>query len=408
MKQALHSKLIAAAIPLALSLIIPNIARAQGTPKVRPPNGAQVAAAKAVLSRGLVYLIEQTPSGGLAQVTVFGKVNAPIETAFDVLSTPASLSKMQPAMDDIDVRAERGNAVTYRWHYNGTLVDTNGITAMALVRPQAVQWGLSKGFGPGNMLWRLYPEGDGTLVALCINVNIREANHTLIRWIAGNSDDAPPLWNLGHGILALRGLQNAAAHQAGRKAPPTPSGKAGSGPLRPLTAAQLKALAPLYARGSAGIIEQDQRGYISQATVVETVKAPAAKVREILVNPSRWGASFPDAVSVEMPAGNPSSKRFTVEISVPGVTVDAQAEIAEVPDGIDVTVPDGNLRGSIAAFRVLPAGNGSILTGAARFRPRQASRIIRSMVDGDPYFGHGLNASMLGLFSRGFQQGAER
>ncbi len=408
MRRALHSKLVSIAVPLVMSIALPSLARAQATPKVRPPNRAQVNAARAGLSRGLVYTIELRPSGGLAQVTIFGRINAPQETAFDILSDPPSLSKMQPAMDQIDVRAKHGNAITYRWHYNGTLVDTNGITAMALVRPQAVQWGMSKGFGPGNMLWRLYPDGDQTLVALCMHVNITQANHTLIRWIAGGSDDAVPLWNLGHGILSLRGLQNVAARQAGRKAPPTPSGKAGQGPLRPLTAAQLKALQPLYAKGAAGIIEQDARGYIGQATLVQAVAAPPNKVREILVTPSLWDASLPDAVTVEVPAGSAGAKGCHVEISVPGVTADADIVISERPDGVDITVPSGNLRGSVAAFRVLPSGNGSILTSAARFRPRQASRIIRSMIDGDPYFGHGLNASILGLFTRGFAQGAER
>ena len=41
----------------------------------------------------------------------------------------------------VEVRAERGAALTYRWRYKGILLDLNGLTSQAAVRPQVVQWG---------------------------------------------------------------------------------------------------------------------------------------------------------------------------------------------------------------------------------------------------------------------------
>jgi hypothetical protein len=387
----------------ALVLLAPGETQAQAGPKVRPPSNVQVAVAKTGLDRGLVYQIESNPSGGLKQVTIYGLVNAPPHATFETLSIPDLLLKMQPAMDSVDVRAKQGNAVTYRWDYSGPMVTTQGLTAMALVPDQAVQWGLTKGFGPGTLLWRLYPHGDQTLVALSMHVDVSQSPHTLIRWVSGASPVAVEMWNLGHGILCMRGLQSVAAGRAGRPGLPPPTGEAGDGPMRMPPASLVRALAPLYQNGSAGIVEQDARGRVAQAVMFERVNAPADRVKQILGDISRWDAVLPDAISVE----REDDGTHVMEISVPGLSVDTNIEVAAVADGADLTSPSGTLRNSLASFRVISEGNGSILTGACRFRARQGGRILRAMIDSDPYFGHGLNASALGIFVRGFKQGAE-
>lgn len=394
-----------AILAVALVLGIPEQARAQSGPKVRPPSRADVAAAKSGLDRGLVYLVETEPSGRLKQVTIFGRVNAPPETTFETLANPDLLLKMQPAMESVDVRAKRGNAITYLWHYGGTLVNVEGLTAMALAPNQAVNWGMTKGFGPGNLLWRLYPEGNQTLVALSMHIDVNRSGHTLIRWVSRSSPFASPMWNLGHGVLCLRGLQQVAATRAGRPGLPPPTGHAGSGPLRPLTKAQVQALRPLYLKGSAGIVEQDAQGRVAQASIIEAVGAPAKQVEAVVSDLARWDANLPEAVELER---TDEAGLYHMEISTPGVSVDTNIQAAKVSGGVDVTSPSGSLRGSLIAFRVYPDGAGSVLTGSARFRARQGGRILRSMIDSDPYFGHGLNAGVLGVFSRGFKVAAER
>jgi hypothetical protein len=393
---------------IALIVAAPGNVLGQSGAKVRPPTQVEVNAARTGLDRGLVYLVEGDGAGSFVQATVFGRVNAPVETTFDVLADPALLTKMQPAMASVEERAKRGNAVTYRWQYEGVLVHCEGLTAMALVRPQAVQWGLTKGFGPGTMLWRLFPDGDRTIATLSLNIDIRQASHTLIRWVGRHSNDAPPMWNLGHGILAVRGLQQVAAARAGRTGLPTPSGRSGSGPLRPLTAAQIESLRPLFQRGSAGLIEQDAQGAVSQATVIETVVAPPDRLKQILSSPARWPEVLPPAVSIEIPEGAADPSQVHMTIATPGVSVESEITVAARDDGVDVSSPSGRLRGSLLSFRVIPNGQGALLTGAGRFRSRESGVILRRMIDSDPYFAHGLNASALGIFVRGFKTGVER
>jgi hypothetical protein len=393
---------------LTLIAAAPGTALSQSGAKVRPPTQVEVNAARTGLDRGLVYLVEWDGAGSFVQATVFGRVNAPIETTFDVLADPALLTKMQPAMASVEERARHGNAITYRWQYDGILVDCEGLTAMALVRPQAVQWGLTKGFGPGTMLWRLFPDGDRTIATLSLNIDIRQASHTLIRWVGRHSSDAPPMWNLGHGILSVRGLQQVAATRAGRTGLPTPSGRSGSGPLRPLTAAQIESLRPLFQRGSAGLIEQDAQGSVSQATVIETVAAPPDRLKQILASPARWPEVLPPAVSIEIPEGAADPSQVHMTIATPGVSVESEIAVAARDDGVDVSSPSGRLRGSLLSFRVIPNGQGALLTGAGRFRSRESGVILRRMIDSDPYFAHGLNASALGIFVRGFKTGVER
>ena len=75
--------LVAAAVGL-----IPRGALAQSSAKVRPPSAAQIAAARGMLDRGLVVLVEHTTSGRFRQVTLIGRVDAPQKTAYDLVADP--------------------------------------------------------------------------------------------------------------------------------------------------------------------------------------------------------------------------------------------------------------------------------------------------------------------------------
>lgn len=384
-------------------------ARGQIGPKVRPPAKAEIAAARSLFKRGLAVMIESDKRGGLVQANLYGLVDAPRETVFEVLSDPEQLPNILPALerDSIDVREKQGNALTYRWRYGGTLLNVEGVTSQAVAPPAAVQWILQKAFGPGNMLWRLYPEGDRTLVALALNIDVTKSGHALLRWLSQANPSQPQAFNLSHGIVCFRGLQQAAAKRAGRRGLPPATGHEGSGPLRPLTAGEIAALGPLLQRGAAGVIEQDARGRVYQSVIAEPVEAPAEKVRDLMARPGDWGSPV-KGLTITVPEGDRGGTSFNLSFAMSILEVSTDMAMTKVSDGVDFQSPSGDLTGSVAAFRVIPQGQKSVISGATRFQLRRSHRLVRAMIDGDPYFGHSLNASCLAIWTRFFKLAVER
>jgi hypothetical protein len=404
--EIIRQRALAGAAALAALLLLPADARGEAGATVRPPSAAQIKAASSLLSRGLVVQIEDAPGGGMQQVTLIGRVDAPQKVAYDLLSDPDALHPMQPPMREIEVRARKGNAVTYRWRYDGTLVDIHGSTSMALAPPSAVMWIFGEGFGPGQLLWRLQPDGEQTIASLTLAVDVTKSSHTILRWLAKSNPHQKESWNLGYGIVSLRGLQAVAAERAGRKGFPVPSGESGSGPLRPLTEANVKALLPLLRQGAAGIIEQDGRGRVLQTVFAQKVGAPPRKLLDGLSSPSTWGSPV-KGVEFRTREGEGSGAPFEFRFAFPAFTISTDMLLRTRPDGVDIEAPAGALKGSLLSFGVLPDGSTAILTGAARFRPRQANFILRRMIDDDPYFGHALNASALAVWMRAMRARAE-
>lgn len=381
----------------------------QAGAKIRPPSRAEINAAKSVLHRGLAVLIESDARGGLKQVNIYGRINAPQKTVFDVISDPNALPAILPCVteESIEVRESSGNATTYRWYYDGTLTDFGGVTSQATAAPAAVQWMLQKAFGPGQMLWRLYPDGDQTIVALAMNIHVTKSAHSILRWLSRANPSQPQAFNVGHGSVTFRGVQHESIKRAGRPPLPPPTGRVGSGPMRPLNANEIKALAPLLKRGVAGVIEQDARGRVKQSALALRVNAPAEKMVAMMNRPGGWGSPV-EGVDILIPEGDTSGERFVFRFSFPVLTVSTDMNLTKRPDGIDLESPTGQLKGTVAAWRVIPEGATSVISGASRFKVRDSHRIVRNMVDEDPYFGHAINASCLAIWARFFKLAIER
>jgi hypothetical protein len=278
---------------------------------------------------------------------------------------------------------------------------------MALAPPAAVQMRMDHdGFGPGEQLYRLYPAGTNeTIVALAMCIDVTKASHPLLRWLSKNAPDFRQSWNLGYGVMALRGLDEVASKRAGVRIQ-RPSGHAGSGPLKMLTDSEVTALRPLLDQGRVGLIESDDRGRIAQASVVERVNAPPSKLQRALSRPGEW-QDFVSALKVTKDRPIKGGRAFTLGFSFPAFSVSAEMEMQTLPNGCDLRSHTGRLHRSLLSFRHSPDGSGTVLTSTARLRMRQGGLILRELLDGDPNFGHALNAGILMAFSRSFKQRAE-
>lgn len=374
--------------------------------RVRPPSTSQIKAASTMFKRGLVVTIEPDNSGGLSQVTVFGRINAPVKTVYEVLTDPSALPDMQPAMRDIKVRAKRGNALTYSWTYGDVLTRIEGVWSLALAPEKAVSLRSMSGFGPGFALYRLYPEGDQTTVTLSMNIDVTQSNNAILRWLTNASPDFRQAWNLGYAAICYRGLERVAVKRAGNGPLPPATGKAGAGPLRPLAPNQAKSLGPLLKRGTVAILQTDKQGRISQASLAERVNAPPPAVAKVIKNPGAW-SRFIKSLEIDDVEEVEGGQKASLGFSFVAFTLETDIELSHNDGATDLVSPSGQLHRSLISWRYAADGSGTILTTTGRIRYRQGGRMLRGMIDADPDFGHALNASTLVVFSRGMKLRAE-
>lgn len=394
------------AIVAALTLVLGWAGQARAEQGVTPPSQAQVDAARSMFKRGLVLLVEQGPGGKLKQVTLFGDIAAPQKTVYDVIADPSTLPAREPAMRDIAIKAKQGNAMTYAWTYGDVLTRIEGTTALALAPPQAVFARSITGFGPGFSLFRLWPAGaDRTTLTLTMNIDPTKTSNPILRWLSNANPNFQQVWNVGYSVMVFRGIEQVAVKRVGGTVP-APSGIAGDGPLRPFGPAQVATLRPLLQKGTVAVIESDAQGRVAQASVAELVAAPPAKVQQILEAPATWPTHF-KSLEIDDVAQTAGGSTFKMSVGFTAFTISTDLALQTRPDGVDVTSPSGPLSRSLLTFRQAPDGSGTILTSAGRMRFHQGGRILRGMIEADPYFGHALNAAGIALFSRSFRLGAE-
>jgi carbon monoxide dehydrogenase subunit G len=369
---------------------------------IRSPTNDQIQAVRGFLKRGLVVAVETTPDQELAQVTLIGRVKAPLAEAFDILADPAALAEMQPAMGDIEVTSREAKTVRYDWRYRASILRLRGTNTMRLRRPDGITWHLRGSFAEGPIRWKLFPDGNDTIASVSLHIDSSNSSNVIMRWIARATPHMRESQNLGYGIVCLRGLQNVAAQRQGRAQTPTPSAAAGQGPLRPLTSAQVARLAPLLKRGVAGIVESDRQGRIAQAALAQPIAAPVASVGRVLRQPERWGGPI-KGVEIRPPRREGDDEPFKFVFRFPIFRIRTDMVVRHGDQVADVTSPNGDLRGSLVRFQLMDGVAGSVVAGTARFRPRQANFILRRIIDADPYSSHGLNAAILAVLLRSFK-----
>lgn len=384
----------------------PSSAKAQQIKGIRTPTKADIKAASTLFKRGPVIVAETNSSGRFKQVTLYGKIPAPQKTVFDVLSQPDNLKLMQPPMHDIQIKARKNNAVTFAWEYGDLLTAIRGTWSVALAPTHAAIVRSMSGFGPGFILYRLYPNGPNeTTITISMNMDVTKASNPLLRWFTKNSSGFHESWNLGYALICFRGLRKVAIQRSGGTPPPN-SGDSGIGPLRPLSAAQAKALGPLLKQGTVAVIESDKQGRISQASLAEYINAPSDNVLKIIKNTKRW-SKFINSLDVSDVNETGDGRNFKMGFVFTALNVETDMNMRDLPNGADLQSPSGDLRRSLISFRTVPSQSGTLLMTTGRFRLLQAGRLMRRMVKGDPDFGHALNASSLTVLSQAFKHRSE-
>ncbi len=391
-------------IIIALLVLAPGLARAQAPPP-RLPNPGELAAAKTLIDRGVVALVEPSPGPTKANILLLGKVRAPAKTAYQVVATPERYPEFMGALDEVEVTSRRGRALVYRWQWKMGGVHWRGLSAMAQAPPHDIAVQIMRSdLGTGRFRWHFYPEPDGTsLIAESLALDL-SSGHRVIRWLTGRGAAMSSSVTLTLGIVLLEGSRQRARQLAGSQAPARatpPTSPAGLSP------AEVAALSPLLDRGAVVLLESNTDGSFRQAVVVEAIDAPRQRVLDVLHHPERWQAAVPVISDLEITGrhGDAIDARIAMNLSI--FEVDGTVRITPGSDGVELRGTGGGLAQLRLRFRLtsLPDGR-TVLQSTGRSRAAQAAFFLRQLVRSEPNFEHGLNSAAQLLFVRGLAAAA--
>jgi len=135
------------------------------------------------------------------------------------------------------------------------------------------------------------------------------------------------------------------------------------------------------------------------------------RMRRIMLSPEEFGESLMEGSRSETIEVTERGTRFSWVIPVPLVSVGGEMELRETAPGAFIEV-DG-LSGSLASARfrfdthAFPWGESAII-GWSQFDPGETTRLIRRVIDGNPYFSHGLVAAVQVMIIRSLRTRSQR
>lgn len=168
-----------------------------------------------LLARGPVSVVQTAADGHLEQITVYGRVDAPVEVVWEKLVAFDAYESWMPQVDAADVTRATGDTVEVSWsirvpgpNFKFTAAYTLDASARTIVAT-----GTAGGLSGGKWQWRLTPHGDGTLVE-----RTTYASAVIDNWLVRQFDDAQHSLEIGLNaaspLLEVRGLQDSFSRPA--------------------------------------------------------------------------------------------------------------------------------------------------------------------------------------------------
>ena len=395
--------LLAAGLVAATLVSTPTVAAAQaGAPRL--PNPRELAAARAVIDRGVVAVVEPSPGPNRARLLLLSGVAAPAETTYRVLAEPQRYPEFMAGMAASDVTSRRQQTLVYGWEWRMAGTSWTGVSAMAFAPPHDIAVRIMRSdLGVGHFRWHFYPrDATSCIAAESVSMDLSES-HRLIRWMASRGAAMSESVILTLGIVLLEGSREQAAEVAAAGGSvsnrPVPSGD--------LTAEQIAGLSPLLERGAVVLLESERDGSFRRAVVFESVDAPQERVLNLLHHPERWSAAVPVISQLEITGREGSSVDAQIAMNLSIFEVEGTIRITPVDNGVQLRGTGGGLENLRLDFQTTPLPNGrTVIRGTGRARAARASFFLRQLVRANPHFERGLNSSAQLLFVRGLAAAA--
>jgi len=359
---------------------------------------------------GMVGLAETDSTGNPKAMTLAVRIDVSRDKAFGIFENPANFYYISTLFKENKVLQSHTNSIAYSWASRHKWFSFTGVNNIALYRPRRVDVEIVKSsVGSGTFRFMFYQDGKDRCILVLSGILDVKSSEWLIRYLVGASPSMRVAMNIGIGTVIIKGAKTL-AEQFGRGKPMTKHRTRGrrSGPLKPLSASDMKSIAPLLDRGAVVLSKSVGRGRLDQVSVVEKVRAPSAKFLVAAATPELYPKMIKAITDVNVLRRSESDLEFswTLGFSIFGLT--SRNRLSFAPDGVLVDGLDGNLAGAKWRWQIADStATGCIVAyhGWADI-PRSAFILEKSMKR-EPYLEHGFMAGSNLVMLRALRRAVE-
>jgi hypothetical protein len=391
------------------ALSLPAPAAAKG------PGGLSAEELKAITPllrrHDVVGLTESRPDGEPAAMTLAIRVKAPRAVAFGVLEDPTNFYYLSTLFKENEIVEQHDNAKAWTWASRQKLFSVTGMNTIALFPPRRADVRIAKSsVGQGDFTFTFHEDGpDHTIVVLSGLLDV-QTSEWFIRLLLGGNPSMRQAMNVAIGLVCIKGVKALAERTAaGKKLDKhRTAGKSGGG-VRLTDAKELKALAPLVARGQVILIDSNPKGKLRQVTAIESVKAPFGVVLDAVSSPRNYPKMIRAFSEVSVASATPQEILFNWTLGFSVFNISSKNRMASVDQGVEIDGLEGDLAGAVWRWQIVPTGpNETIVAYHGYADVKKAAVILEKTVQREPYLEHGLMAGSNMVMLRAVKHAVEK
>ncbi|MCP4601546.1 MAG: hypothetical protein GY847_13710 [Proteobacteria bacterium] len=344
---------------------------------------------------GSISLAETLPDGSPKAMTLALRINAPRKEAFKVFENPENFSYISRLFRENKILQKHDGSTAYSWASRHKWFSFVGTNIIALYPPRRIDVSITKSsIGSGDVRMLFYEDGPDHSIFVMSGIIDVQSSEWLIRYLIGVNPAMRLAMNVAIGLVVVKGVEAMAKRAAAGK----PLGKhitkgKRKGPLKPLNKGQLDALRPLLNRGAVVLTKSVKHGRLSQATVIEKVKAPGKKFLVAAATPEFYSKMVKAISDINVHERTKQATEFswTIGFSIFGLT--SRNRLTFTPDGVLIEGLNGDLAGAQWRWQITDNGPNECIVAYHSWADMSITPyILKQSVKAEPYLEHGFMA----------------
>lgn len=350
-----------------------------------------------LLAHGDLGLLESYPDGRMKQVTLILFAAATPETVHDVLTHPGDYKKFIPNVtkSSWEPRPDGGSS-TWKLELPVSSFEQTNIYKLEPGPAGAIDVTCPTDEEDATYRWELLRVPAGTVMVQYGYTDVKHSNALVRRFVK-----KMPVTEHGLALAAQMLLAFNMKREAERRTP--------AGSLPPVDPkAKSSGFGFLLERGQVAVMRSLADGRFADASLLDRMYAPAAKIASALAAPGEWHKFVPgvDGSSERRRAGD--EVEFHVDFSIPLVTWSSTYDMRMNEKAFDAAAVDGDLRGARFRWDLTPTKpSETLVVYRVTQRLTQSSSIFRKLVEYEPSLEHGLNVAFSLVYLRAIRAKAE-
>jgi carbon monoxide dehydrogenase subunit G len=370
-----------------------------------------------LLDGGVVSLVEWAYGTELPAVVIACRVDAPVDVVAAVIGDPARYPDFMAALDGVTVTSEelRGDvrSLAYEWAWQASVFTLHGENTMEAYAPPAeapergyrfVVRSTGGDLGVGRTVWRVLPDGSGSLVMSSSRMDLRDANY-IARSLAAASSSVNRSINVALAFSMVTRTRAEAERRHGRSRAHLPTLSGEPAPL----AFDATRIEDVLMRGDLLWVETTDGTDQGRVVAFTRLSQRPDQVRAAILDPAGFTNGMLSGAHANILEAGEAGTRFEWGIDLPLVGTSGEMRMSERSDGVlclDAT--SGALSGAAWRYETLPRSYGTLLTAWGTFDLASGLWLVDVVQGADPSFRPGLSASAELMMVRGLRYRLDR